>query len=208
MDLASLSLFLLALTIGLLAGWLVSRLAGRRHLDDAAVLQRSAIGAQQTLFAETAKRLGEVQEELRRARDDLDISRTEGVRLREENVRFRTELTHQKDAVPEKLALLAQAQEQLKTAFDALASQALRMTTDEFLKVAGEKLSNVQRDALGEIHKRHEAFDDLIKPIRDALTQVDHKLGEVERNRVDSSSALSTLIREVGQQQERLRDET
>jgi DNA recombination protein RmuC len=208
MDLASLSLFLLALTIGLLAGWLVSRLAGRRHLDDAAVFQRSAIGAQQTLFAETAKRLGEVQQDLRRARDDLDISRTEAVRLREENVRFRTELTHQKDVVPEKLALLAQAQEQLKTAFDALASQALRMTTDEFLKVAGEKLSNVQKDALGELHKRHEAFDDLIKPIRDALTQVDHKLGEVERNRVDTSSALSTLIREVGQQQERLRDET
>ncbi len=208
MDVASVSLFLLALTLGLLAGWLVSRLAGRRHLVDNASLHRSAIGAQQTLFAETAKRLGEVQEELRRTRGDLDMSRTESVRLREENMRFRTELTHQKAAVPEKLALLSQAQEQLKNAFDALAAQALRLTTDEFLKLAGEKLSNVQKDALGEIHKRQQAFDDLIKPIRDALTQVDQKLGEAEKNRVDTSSALSTLLREVGLQQDRLRGET
>lgn len=205
MDLLTL---ILVIAVGLAGGWLISRLASRQHLDDTANLQRSALGAQQTLFAETAKRLGEVQEELRRTRDDLDISRTEGVRLREENARFRTELVHHKEAVPEKLALLAGAQEQLKAAFDSLAGQTLRMTTEEFLKLADQKLSNVQSTALGEIHKRQQAFDELIKPIRDTLTHVDQKLGESERSRVETSSAITTLLREVGVQQDKLRGET
>jgi DNA recombination protein RmuC len=208
MELATLSAFLLVLIIGLFGGWLISRLSSQQHLADAANLQRSALGAQQTLFAETAKRLGEVQEELRRTRDDLDSSRLEGVRLREENARFRTELAHLNDAIPEKLALLGQAQEQLKAAFDSLAGQTLRMTTEEFLKLADQKLSNVQSTALGELQKRQQALDDLIKPIRDTLALVDHKLGESERSRLESSTAITTLLREVGQQQDKLRGET
>lgn len=208
MTLSTFSLLLLVLIVGLAAGWLIARLASRAHLDTAANLQRSALSAQQTLFAETAKRLGEVQDDLRRNRDDLDISRTEGVRLREENARFRTELSHHKEAVPEKLALLAGAQEQLKAAFDSLAGQTLRMTTEEFLKLADQKLSNVQNTALGEIHKRQQAFDELIKPIRETLTQVDQKLGESEKGRIESATAVLTLLREVGQQQDKLRGET
>lgn len=208
MDLSSALVLVLAFVVGLLGGWVIARLAGRQYRDDAANMQRSALSAQQTLFAETAKRLGEVQEELRRTRDDLDISRIEGVRLREENARFRSELAHHKEAVPEKLKLLAGAQEQLKAAFDSLAGQTLRMTTDEFLKLADQKLSNVQNTALGEIHKRQQAFDEIIKPIRDTLTHVDQKLGESERSRVETTSAITTLLREVGLQQDKLRGET
>lgn len=199
---------LLAFAVGLAGGWLIARLTSRQHLDASTQLQKSALNAQQTLFAETAKRLGETQDELRRTRDDLEISRTEGVRLREENARIRTELTHLKDAVPEKLALLASAQEQLKAAFDSLAGQTLRMTTEEFLKLADQKLSNVQNSALGEIQKRQQAFDELIKPIRETLTNVDAKLGEAERSRTATTSAVTTLLREIGQQQDRLRGET
>lgn len=208
MDLSTFFLLLLMLVAGLAGGWLIARLATRAHLEAATNLQRSALGAQQTLFAETAKRLGEVQDELRRTRDDLDIARTEGVRLREDNAKFRTELAHHREVVPEKLALLSSAQEQLRAAFDSLAGQTLRMTTEEFLKLADQKLSNVQNTALGEIHKRQQAFDELIRPIRDTLTQVDQKLGESERGRVESAAAISTLLREVGQQQDRLRGET
>lgn len=208
MDLSTLTILLLVLIVGLAGGWLISRLASGAHLDTTANLQRSALGAQQTLFAETAKRLGEVQDDLRRTRDHLELSRTEGVRLREENARFGTELSHLRGAVPEKLALLSSAQEQLKAAFDSLASQTLRMTTEEFLKLADQKLSNVQNTALGEIQKRQQAFEELVKPIRDTLTEVGQKLGESERGRVESASAIATLLREVGQQQDKLRGET
>ncbi|MCA1583699.1 MAG: DNA recombination protein RmuC [Acidobacteria bacterium] len=194
MDLSSASVLLLVLAAGLFGGWLISRQAGRQHIEAAARLQRSS--------------LADVQDELRRTREHLDASRHEGVRLREDNMRYRTELVHLREAVPEKLTLLSQAQDQLKASFDSLAGQALRMTTEEFLKLADQKLTNVQSTALGEIHKRQQALDELIKPIRDTLTEVDHKLGEAERSRIASASAVTTLLREVGLQHDKLRGET
>ena len=87
-------------------------------------------------------------------------------------------------------------------------AQALRTTTDEFLKLADQKLGNVQKDALGEIDRRQQAFDELIKPIRDTLAKVDLKLGESDRDRVQTRAELTTLLKGINQQQDRLREET
>ncbi len=125
-------------------------------------------------------------------------------RARVENARLSAELAHQQRIVPEQLALLEQAQGQLKSSFEAVAGAALRASTEEFLKLADQKLGNVQRDGIGEIGKRQQALDDLIKPIRDALQQVDRKLGESDRTQVETSA----LLKEFYQQQERLRGET
>jgi DNA recombination protein RmuC len=125
-------------------------------------------------------------------------------RARVENARLRAELAHQQRIVPEQLTLLEQAQGQLKSSFEAVAGAALRASTEEFLKLADQKLGNVQKDAIGEIGKRQQALDDLMKPIRDALQQVDRKLGESDRTQVETSA----LLKEFYQQQERLRGET
>jgi DNA recombination protein RmuC len=100
------------------------------------------------------------------------------------------------------------AHTQLKESFDALASATLRSATDEFLKLADQKLSNVQKDALSDIDKRQRAIDDLIRPIRDTLMQVDQKIGDAERGRVETGSAIRTLLNQLNQQQDRLRGET
>src|SRR5262245_50925385 len=63
-------------------------------------------------------------------------------RVRIDNARLRSELAHQQRIVPEKLALLDEAQAQLRTSFDAIAGAALRASTDEFLKLADQKLGN------------------------------------------------------------------
>ncbi len=128
--------------------------------------------------------------------------------VREDNARLRTELTHQQQVVPEKVALLEKAELQLRESFEALANAALRNSTEEFLKLADQKLGNVQKDALHEIGRRQQAFDELIKPIRDTLTQVDQKLGESEKGRLQSGAAISSLLRDIHQQQERMRAET
>jgi DNA recombination protein RmuC len=125
-------------------------------------------------------------------------------RARVENARLHAELAHQQQIVPEQLALLEHAQGQLRATFEAAAGAALRASTEEFLKLADQKLGNVQKDAIGEIGKRQQALDDLMKPIRDALQQVDRKLGESDRTQVETSA----LLREFNLQQERLRGET
>jgi DNA recombination protein RmuC len=193
---------------GFAVGWLLSTASARRHIGEASEAHRTAIITQQTLFSETAKRLGEAQLGLQRVREDLEVVRTENARLREDNVRVRTELTHQQRTIPEKMALLEQAQGGMTHAFDALAGAALRHSTEEFLKLAEQKLSNIQQSAMGDLSQRHQAFDELVRPIRESLAQVDRKLGDVEQNRVQTGASIGALLQELSQQHSRLRGET
>lgn len=194
--------------MGAVAGWAIARARANRDRQEVLQLHQGAVNAQQTLFTETARRLGDVQEELADARDALEEQRNLGSLLREENASLRTTLAHHQQTIPEKVALLEQAREQLRAQFDSLAGAALRATTEEFLKLADQKLGNVQQNAMTELGKRQQAFDDLIKPIRDALVQVDQKIGEGERNRLHTTATLATLLRELHQQQDRMRTET
>jgi DNA recombination protein RmuC len=149
-----------------------------------------------------------VQDDVRITRQQLEDARNSSMTMREENTQLRTEITHHQQTIPEKLALIENAQEHLRSSFDALAGAALRASTEEFLKLADQKLGNVQKDALHELGKRQQAFDELITPIRDALTQVDKKIGESEQNRVHTSVTIATLLKDIHQQQERMRSET
>lgn len=197
-----------ALLLGLAIGWFMARAASRRALDDASRAHQGALATQQAAAAETARRLDDAHEDLKLLRTELQSAVNASISIREENAQLRAELAHQQQAVPEQLALLEKAQLQLKASFDALAGAALRHTTEEFLKLADLKLGNVQKDAIGDIDRRQHALDELIKPIREALTQVDQKLAAGERARVETSATLGTLIKHLGQGQEQLRGET
>jgi DNA recombination protein RmuC len=197
-----------ALLTGLALGWWMARTAARQSLGDAARAHHEALQAQQTLFAETARRLGESQAEIEQLRLDVRDAHTASSNIREENAQLRTELAHQQQVVPRQLALLQQAESQLKASFEALASTTLRNTTEEFLKLADQKLGNVQRDAVTEIDKRQAAIDQLVQPIRDVLQQVDAKLADSEKTRLETTAAIGTLLRHIGQGQEQLRGAT
>jgi DNA recombination protein RmuC len=198
----------IALIAGLGLGWSMARTAGRRAADDAAAAHQAGLAAQQTLLGEASRQLADAQREVQQLRLAVQEARDSALPIREQNVRLRAELAHQQQVIPEQLALLQNANAQLKASFSELASAALRASTEEFLKLADQKLGNVQKDALGQIEQRQLALDQLIKPIRDALTQVDQKLAEGERARIETGSTLGTLIKQIGQGQDQLRGAT
>ena len=198
----------IALAIGGAVAWAMARGFAGRAMAEATQAHQSTLNAQQMLLAETARRLADAQEDLKLLRGQFQQALNESIAIREQNAQLRTELAHQQQAVPHQLALLDRAQVQLKASFDALASTALRQTTEEFLKLADLKLGHVQKDAIGDIDKRQHALDELIKPIRDTLTQVDQKLAASEKARLETSTTLGMLIKHLGQGQDQLRGET
>jgi DNA recombination protein RmuC len=130
------------------------------------------------------------------------------VGLREDNARLRAEIAHLQQAVPAQLALVDDARAQLKASFEALAGAALRSSTEEFLKLADQKLGNVQKDALGDLGRRQQALDELIKPIRDTLAHVDRKIGESDVARAETRAEIAALLTGLQQEHGRLREET
>ena len=99
-------------------------------------------------------------------------------------------------------------QDQLREAFQSLAAATLKSSTDEFIKLADQKIGNVHKEAAIDLTRRQQELGTLVAPIRDTLTQVDAKLKEVEKSRVDDSASMRTMLSLVGQTQQQLQQET
>jgi DNA recombination protein RmuC len=102
----------------------------------------------------------------------------------------------------------ASQQDQLREAFQALAASTLKSTTDEFLKLADQKIGNVHREASIDLTRRQQELGTLVTPIKDTLQQVDAKLKEVEKSRIDDSASMRSLLGLVGHTQQQLQQET
>ena len=99
-------------------------------------------------------------------------------------------------------------EDELREAFQALASTTLKHTTDEFLKLADQKIGNVHREAAIDLTRRQHELGTLVTPIKDTLQQVDAKLKEVEKSRIDDSANMRSLLGLVGHTQQQLQQET
>ncbi len=102
----------------------------------------------------------------------------------------------------------ASQEDQLRHAFQALAATTLKASTDEFLKLADQKIGNVHREAAIDLTRRQHELGTLVTPIKDTLVQVDAKLKEVERARIDDSASMKSLLNLVGHTQQQLQHET
>ena len=128
-------------------------------------------------------------------------SRTRVARLEE-----RIDAGHR--AAQEKLALLDRAEHKLRDAFSSLSAEALRQNNQSFLALAQTKLGEFQQSASSDLDKRQKAVNDLVRPIHEALTRVDGKLHEVEKDRIATYSGLLEQVKAMAQTQRALQAET
>jgi DNA recombination protein RmuC len=122
--------------------------------------------------------------------------------------RILARLDAERQGSAEKLALLAQAEHQLRDAFSSLSAEALRQNNQSFLDLAQTKLGELQQSASFDMERRRKAVDDLVRPIQEALARVDGKLHEVEKERVASYAGLIEQVSAMARTQQALQAET
>ncbi len=105
-------------------------------------------------------------------------------------------------------ALLAQANSQLRDAFQALAAEALRFNNQSFLDLARTSMGEFQQGAATDLEARRIAIDALVKPINESLEKMDGKLRDIEKERHGHYSALVSQLQSVSTAHERLQAET
>ena len=103
----------------------------------------------------------------------IEQKEKENSQLREERTSLKTTLEEQQKAWEEKRALLNDAEEKLSNVFKALSSDALKSSNEEFLKLAKTTLEKFQEGAKSDLDKRQTAVDELVKPLKDSLKNVD-----------------------------------
>jgi len=143
------------------------------------------------------------------------LSQRKITQLQKENASLEAELSgitakldEQQKAAEEKLALLNEAKQTLSDAFKALSADALKSSNEEFLKLAKTTLEKFQEGAKGDLEKRQQAIDELVKPLKQSLRDVDSKLGEIEKTRSKDFGSLTEQIRSLATSEADLKKET
>ena len=170
---------LVSLLIGIAVGYVIARVAGHETLV-------------------TTKEQGEAaQRELTAARTRLEAEQ-----------RARTsaeaELKAERERVAAERELLNQAQQKLRDAFDALASEALRNNNEAFLTLASQKLGAIKAETTAE----KDAVARLVQPIDEKLSRFDQEIRNLETARATAYATLSEQVGSLRQTQERLQSET
>ncbi len=117
-------------------------------------------------------------------------------------------LAAERASAAEKIAALTDAQERLKTEFRSLSAEALSKNTDEFLKLARETFGQLHQQSAGELEKRQQAIDALVRPLRESLDKVGASVVEMDRTRADAYGRLSEQLKSLGTAQAQLQSVT
>lgn len=184
-------LLLVSVGMGLLAVWAWLRLGPAR----------TALAAREeqlhTVLAERAQHLQQI-ETLRTRAGELELALADQKARREMEQR----------AAEEKLTELRELRVQLEGTFKALSGEALRQNNAAFLELAQQKFARLEEGAKGDLEKRQQAIDGLVKPLQENLRHLDGKLQEIEKTRAGAYSQLTEQVRALQEAQQRWSTET
>src|SRR5271165_3450366 len=158
--------------------------------------------------AALAERKSELERELAAARLQLEQQQAQNSSLLAGKAAVEATLDSERRNAEDKLRILADASEELKTHFKALASSALETNSASFLQLAKGALEKYQSEAKGELEKREKAVETLVKPISDSLKQVDEHVRELEKSRAEAYGGLSSQVASLLETQRALQAET
>lgn len=153
-------------------------------------------------------RLSSVQQELTAARVDVAKNSQLNSDLKAAVAKLEAAIAHEQKSSEEKSALLNRATEDLREAFRALSSDALKSNNQAFLELAKTSLERFQSEAKGDLKSRQDAVENLVAPISESLRKVEDQILQIERARSEAYGDLKAQVRSLITTQEKLHAET
>jgi len=108
----------------------------------------------------------------------------------------------------EKIILMSDLQKQLSDNFKAISSDVLKSSNTSFLELATSNFEKIQQRASGELQSKHQAINELVKPIKESLEKVDIKIQEIEKVRATAYTSLTEQVKSLASDQKFLQSET
>lgn len=201
-------MLLIGLAVGGAAVWLVLR----ARIDHAVERVKGEAESVRATLAERVQSREQALNEAKTALHDRDArlhqQQAANSDLERKLVQYHHTLQSERTQHKEKVALLDEARTKLADAFKALASEALKSNNQSFLELANTKMEKFQETAKGDLEKRQQAINDLVKPVKESLEKVDGKIQELEKARVGAYSGLTEQVKSLLEMQKDLRSET
>ncbi len=186
--------------------WVIALLAGLAVGGVVAWLVAAARGKALAAAAEGTVR--ELRAQVETAAADAAELR---VRLEAETaarVKAETELAEAAKNLEEQRKLLEEAKARLTDTFKALSADALKSSSEAFLTLAKKSLEAVLAEGKGDLEKRKQAVEELVKPIRESLKAYEERIREVEKSRKEAYGGLQEQMKALALTHQRLEKET
>ena len=175
---------IIAFFFGAAFTWLALRSKAATLVERTSALQRDLGNSQATVQRQTA----DIQS-LAAAKSALDAT-----------------LAGERRSMEEKLRLLSEASETLKTEFKALAASALENNNTNFLQLANNVLRNSQTQAAGDLAQKEQAVKNLVDPIAQSLAGMNQQIQSLEQARSQAYGALTAQVSSLLDTQKALAD--
>lgn len=159
-------------------------------------------------LAERAERIPELERMIESEKKKKEETSDENTELRTRISKLATRMEEERKAAEEKLKIIENAQEELSNAFKAMSSEALKSNNVSFLELASETLGKFQEAAKGDLDKRSNAIDQLVKPLKESLDKMDRRVVDIEKARESAYAGLTQQIRSLNETQSQLQKET
>src|SRR5207253_6879073 len=89
---------------------------------------------------------------------------------------------------------LDRAEQRLRDTFQALAADALNANRSAFLDLAKTSFAGFQKEAALDLASRQKSIDGIVQPVLATLKEVDVKLAQAERERIDGYARLAEQV--------------
>src|SRR5271166_4525230 len=157
-------------------------------------------------------RLSLMEKELAAGKADLARLQQAHTELVAGKARLESALESERKTNDEKMELVIRASERasedLRNAFKAMASDALKSNNSSFLVIAEETLKRFQSQARGDLDARQKAVADLVAPVRESLNKVDAQIQQMEIARGEAYGDLHAQVQSLIVTQKQLQSET
>ena len=134
----------------------------------------------------------------------------ENVRLAAELATARSEcarLATQHAHVSAQFSAATDAHARLAMEFQSLSAEALSRNNTAFLELARESFAKLHATSTGDLEKRQQAIESLVRPLRESLDKVGESVTAIDKARADAYGRLSEQLQSLGTAQTQLQAE-
>ena len=147
-------------------------------------------------------------DETQRAREETKLADLKREAAERQAAVTSEQLTAKQKQFEEQKQLLESAEKKLSDTFAALGSKALQANTEQFLTLAKKTFETLMTEAKGDVEKKQQAIDNLIKPIKELLEKQNTAVGDIEKKRESAYARLDEQIKAISTAHEKLGSET
>jgi DNA recombination protein RmuC len=173
---------------------------------------KTSIAILETQLSALNQTAGSLRQEVLDKQSVIDELNTRLQILQEESIRIESNgearFREMENRLREQQDFIDQSNEKLKDAFNALSAEALKHNNSSFVALAKSTLETQMTDAKGDLEKRQQAIDAMVKPLSESLHRFDESMRQLESNRQQQYGQINQFILGVQQSTEKLQKET